>query len=1622
MRTGYKLRFFGAAIAFAAALLLQIPAMGADYVGPIFESAETEDFVRDESAKQDIWTSDWSMVPDSAKNELYYEFKNHPRYGNLKFHRLQGRKALVGRNCTVNKLIHTVSVGNWTDNMGALTNESLDDYAEFNSVATVGVTVDPLVAIRDMKNYYAKGTQAGYCIVAGSGNAVLTLDVIKALSIGFYRDGKQISTIAVEEGGTGEGVSLKLIQIPGSDEACIMLTAKSDCLFDEITLDRAGGVQVGVGDLLKIKYAFVGDATEYKITPLGINLYNTTVGTDPDAGKISLRKVQGWNPVLLGIPFPLLDNELKKLTDDDPKPEAPTYSNYAALTPIISVGYQGGVKFMMNNDDHPDREAFSEGYEVGFKYKLGSALALDAGAWIQLILFDKDGNKVQEETVQSQVLGLSVAKGGDGSASVTSKVPFSGAEIRFHTVIGINLGAMGVHYAFVKAKPATSHQCDINPTINTNLCEEITSYQLQSNPAINVTWSRVDSLCVSATPGTPLPEVTEAGYVTNLSKGRYTFRARSTSCAEGCYADVVLSPGYTQGESANACSEPLLNGMDKGVYALSDTIYGTSGGLISISNLENPENVLSTDMDAYATFVGGLKLASNLRIVGVKRTDGLMYDADFGRHTDDEGVEETDEEYLARISPKKIGFVVASDKTGINLSLLQFLQIRCYHNGQEVYRHVIEESNGVSASIGGHDSGKKVRYSITVPDIDDNGAPMQVDEIMLWTSGVLDLEGSSLDIYYAFVEEASSKCGDALGCEYIMLNYEETGTVINADGTQYGNAVNVASFTNDLGNMVDPDPDFETAMVLDNTISLGDGTVIAIKLGRTLDYRYQLGIVTDNKTFLAGVSAGSWMKVHTYYNGEYTGESITDWNVIGANVAGYGDRNFIFVQPTKRYDEIRLEIANVANVLDAQRYYGLFVRGDVDNDGVPDCQDPGCCDVTPPEITASHVCAGDPVVITPVKSLPDQTYTFVSSDPDCTSPKQSVTTDKDGKFSKPVEFDTKKPGRFQLTILDGSGKPLTNAEYVVHPKTTRWKSDNASDDWNKWDNWSAGVPWCCSDVYIPSDAKTYPRLQNAPDTTLYCCSGIIFEPRAAVQNIPSLDYSAAWADVELTPNRYHMLSAPFKNMYTGDWFVPASMQGRHQGFDFKKLTETIDGVSYAENRFNPSVYQRLWLEKAPGVMAIGSGVSKYDVTVDASHWSHEFNAVAYPYKTGEGFSVWVDNGSLPADTKFLFRIPKAFGTYHYYSDYDGAEIGKEETPRDNATDNKFIYESTDNPRLKNGLTVTLNVSDVESGEKVSDTFVFGNPFMSRIDVVKLMEENPDITLVRIPRESGEKNAKRVGAEITPDAEGLTIDPTEAVFIETASPVNSLDITLTAEAIGGEKYEVPAESARGKVAARKGNRTESLRTVGAEYIKVIADNGKSSSEVLMIDDNRFASEALFDSEAPSDIKLFAAVDGRAYDIAATADEMPFGISMAEDSAPLRISFVTGNFFPRDEYELYDRETETAYPLDHDVEIANAASGVSRFVLRKSGVKTGVEEAVAESATDIRMEIYGNEVTFSSETDCILGVEAINIQGQTAATRKYGIPVSQSTLTLPTGLYAITVSLTEGVAQTRKVIIR
>lgn len=1433
------------------------------------------------------------------------------------------RKALVAPDCVIDKIINVVGVGSGTTGFENILDDNLNNSATFVKVASVAVGADPIISVRDRFHRYKAGTTAGFCIVAGGSTSVLSLDVIKAMAIMVYDNGVLKKTYPVEEGQNAGVLDLNLIQIPGSDEAVANLTVTSEFDYDEIGLVYAGGVGLEVVNTLKVKYAFVGDPAQHNLTTSGMADIGATV------------VAEGWNPVLLGIPFPIIAAERAKLLDDD-------LENYVSLTPILAIGYQGGVKLSTD-------KVFDTGTEVGFKYVDAGALNLDVGSWIVIKLFDKDDKEVQSETISAKVLNLGVGNGGNSTTSIVSKVPFSRAELRFHTTVAVNLGARLVKYGFIREKPETQHLCELNLGMNTNLCSDQTSYQLISNPNLTVAWT------VDSKPAGSAVVVSSGGTITNMDKdGIYVFRA---TCTSGCNCTDTVRIYKGQAGTESNCGIPLTTGRMQ--VALSDQMHESSGSLISVSNIQNASNIIDIDTENYAEYTGGLSIAENLQITGIKKTDGSTFNPEKTK--------------------KRTGFIIEMKTTGLGADVLQFYQIRGYKGGTKIFQTVVDETNAISVGLIGNDQSQKMRFSVETPEED-------FDEITLWKSGVLTLDVSNIRMYYGFIEEASDHCSDPLGCSSTLISTEQTGSTINYSVTGTISVVSAAGTIAGLGNLIDNDA--TTATVITG-VEVGAGTVLAVRTGKTLDYRHQLGIILDNKTYLAGIQAGTWMTVQTYYNGVATGDKFTNWKVLGLDVIGYGDKKYLMMYPKVRYDEVRITMAGVASVLKTQTIYGLFVRDDRDNDGIPDCLDSNSCQTNLTEISVSPICQNDNMTFGG-KGFPGTVYKIKLPDQGMEA---SAGTDVNGKFT--ITFlSLSRVGRFDAIVYDNSGKMVGSIPYQVHPLQTTWKLHPLNTDWNEWNNWTNGSPYCCTDVIIPSEAIAYPILSKITGATdENCCKFIHFEPNTEVVKTHYLTYTKAWVELALLANRYYMLAAPLKSMYTGDLFVPVAMNGIQSNAYFT----TLDNASSPENRYNPRIFQRLWSSAAPGRLMDNSETS---IQINETNWSKHFNSLKQEYILGSGFSLWVDNGKLNAGQTFRFRFPKEHTAYSYFDDLGNLTNIKESIARNKI--GRFIYENASDQTV-------WPLSVIITNKNASRYYLIGNPFMAHLDVQKFMAAN---NLLSVKVYDGNTTNTVISADGTllSDQNGLTsIAPLQSFFAEVQTAGTSLTVTFEENMLISSPGPLlrSAEDLNLSIL-----RVKATIPGGHSSTTLIRESESASPAIISGED----SEVLFDNEVHPVISIYSIQGGQALSIQQTdqLSGISLGFYMAA-SSDVTLSFDFSPDVRNKELELYDKETGIAYSLNDvkEIELKHVTSNAGRFSIRNvSAASTEKESSVYVYLTE-----DGETAIVKSSDANISAVEVYSVNGVLA--RKLELPdVMECNVFLTKGMNVLLIRTKDGSKETIK----
>lgn len=801
------------------------------------------------------------------------------------------RRALVGPGCTVNSVGAGVSVASDLKNLQNLCNDNLDDYATFPALVDATVGASPVVSIKDNKHYYAKGTEAGFTICTSSNANILKVDVSTLYGIKFFKNGEAVSdVVAVKTGQNITGLGLSLLTIPGNSMVTKSFVAEAPADFDEVQLYRMG-VKANVGEVLNIKYAFVGKAREYTITnnkENGIAKYAQEQGR----GAFTL-EAHGDDPAKDG----LLETSRGNLIDED-------LTNYFTVSAVLKIGNSLPVTVVARPSD--GKEAFPAGTEVGFKFNSTTALDLSIGNGASITLYDKNNKKIDTYTISATVLGLNVIKS-DKNGELVLKAPkdFSAAKLQFPGVLDLKFGKDYVNYAFVRMAPdLATHHCAIEANSSRDVCGCENEYQLTHNASVPVTWS-----LVSQPADSNISLDAQTGMVTNIyAPGDYTFMA---TAADGCTETTTIhyAPYYDPAEHGVTL---LTNNASETKYELS----GNNGGALLqlFGGIENASNVLNSSLNDYASVKAGVSLAENTGIIGIKSVDKSALNKN-----------------IDKTHKMQAGFVVTFNSTVLDLKALNLYNIQLYKDGKKVAGGVATHWGAISAGLIGSENTQKMRMSIDVP------AGTDFDEIVLFNSGVIDANLAKPNIYYAYVcdDEMDNASNNALyGTELVSMDGTDASINWDSDKTNIFSVLNIGNGLNGISNLIDNS--IETGLTFPLGIS-ANGAYVTVNVGKVVDKGQKIIMVSEDKELGLGVKLIKAIKLTTCLNG-VDQEELTDWKVLGADVIGTGGKQYATLKPTKSFNQVRLTVVGGLNLADNIKVYGLALGSDINEDGTStDC-------------------------------------------------------------------------------------------------------------------------------------------------------------------------------------------------------------------------------------------------------------------------------------------------------------------------------------------------------------------------------------------------------------------------------------------------------------------------------------------------------------------------------------------------------------------------------------------------------------------------------------------------------------------------------------------------------------
>lgn len=905
--------------------------------------------------------------------------------------------------------------------------------------------------------------------------------------------------------------------------------------------------------------------------------------------------------------------------------------------------------------------------------------------------------------------------------------------------------------------------------------------------------------------------------------------------------------------------------------------YKTGGGISVISKTFGSSNIIDSDYDNYATFYGFLSLIDFEPIAAINLGTPINTNTE-----------------------TRVGFEVQAVTGLADVSAISTYQVKIYNNGSEVASS--SDGNAVNVGVLNFDN-SRVRLSINIK------SGVTFDHIELWRKGVANVLETQ-KIYNVFYE--STQCveeGPNEACMEVMTN---TGHNLNIDydKTEIGGILGgLGSGLTNLENLLDASLDTYASFY--TTVGLLSGATISLTFDEQ-PAKQPIGFVLGGNGDLISAEVLGGFSL-TVFNGDTKVGSITDFTTADVNVISRNGKVYLEIpgeKLTSPYNRIELKMGDAVNALQTIYLRGVYTRVDSDGDGIPDCSE----DQVSAGLTLSneitHICEGDGAALKVEEStsFDDNTYfNLVVRNRENNNEfsaegilsNNSIAINGADKWSH---------GRYFIDVKQGETLLWNHAELYIHPTETTWKTTNSSTDWNNWDNWDNGSPWECTNVILPSGAFIYPILVDGEDNM---CRYIYFAPGAELENTPAFSEDCpakVFIDTNLEGGKYSMFSAPLSGMVTGDMFV-SSGPSNH----FATLNES----SYPERRVSPIVYQRFWSKTVEMATHGSSGTaSNTQVTIDQTDWSKTFNAVNTVYGAAQGFSV--RPGREGESGSYTFRFPKEHTTYHYFYS-NGASTGQSATINRNGQAGQFIQKTFG----------SVNLTIDKSGTR----FLFGNPFMTHLDIEKFLTAN------RTNVNAVEVYDGTQYVAITCDDQGNLIStlketptmvaPMEAVFVQAKNAGTSLSLNLTKEMF----------HLKGKSLRTRASRSGYAHSKGSLRMKATV-SGESSSCILLCS-SRYADTyrtseditALIDNDAKPAVAIFTVADRKALSIQRmrSATRIPVGFYLKQ-TGNISLTFdASDNTW--NGWKLKDEQTGRSYPINGRITLNDVSTGSGRFFLEK-----------------------------------------------------------------------------------------
>ena len=636
---------------------------------------------------------------------------------------------------------------------------------------------------------------------------------------------------------------------------------------------------------------------------------------------------------------------------------------------------------------------------------------------------------------------------------------------------------------------------------------------------------------------------------------------------------------------------------------------------------------------------------------------------------------------------------------------------------------------------------------------------------------------------------------------------------------------------------------------------------------------------------------------------------------------------------------------------------------------------------------------------------------------------------------------------------------------VWRPADTKINGWGLNDNWKSWedtngnnvvddgDTFGVGyVPMAGVDVIIPKmdDELRYPYIVpdnehlDDPDSdhkhnhyplTInhdgHACRNIYFAPGAHIENQSLLQYEKAFVDMTVTPAKWNMMSAPLKDMYAGDMFIP------HNG-------DYLNGSLIEEN--NPFVVSSFQGTRA-GDAAYAFWLSFYnrdivtryegnkEVISTATAEFRESNSLTTPLEVGQGFQLL---GFGPGDNmeEMIVRLPKPDKSYSYFSPSGVATSSVAVPSRKDAY--RLAYEPTDGT-----MTITLR-NTVES-----NSFVFGNPTMGYIDMRALLADNTNFSseFYYMQNDSWQSATVEVAAKST----DRYLPPMRSVILKLPEGVTATEATInlkTDHTTLNSSLMLKSLSAS-RAPQREATQNIELMTIYAfaegNYARcMLATHAAANDYYLQGEDALFLSSgvdvAVEDNSAISPINLYTVAEQvpMMTDVRQGVSRVPVAVVVNDDARvdSMQIAFYLSPNWTSECY-LYDSIADTRYrimdglvvtlamPQNHEqryyIEGPDEYIGSSNNEGGGVATSTSSEIKSTDESSLNAFSVNPNELNVVASS-LMREVKIYDMTGRLIADKVLSLFHTTTTITVPSGICVVEAILRDGTSLHTQAIVR